>query len=308
MSLEHEAGRHRTLAIARDKLLQEIRGLPGFERFLLRAEFSQLRASAHSGPVVILNAAETRCDALIVLSEVDHVLHVPLPNVTLERSKGLQNMLKSLLGPARVISDDKRVGRRATRGCISWESVLSALWNDVVKPVLDALDFSVCDVRFPEFTAELTPFFRLRLRTDSRRFITHFLVSDWASCISSYPRGRSLRHPVSQTWGDAVRFRRLVVRPYSQHSCAPRPKTRFGIWRRSPPSDCPSTTLRRPIPTPGCGHRVEIHQGCGTELSISPNHPYGVFCWNGRGSTYLDEGCRVGPFCMPWSPRCLESH
>ena len=145
VSLEQKAGKHRTLAIERDKLLQEIRGLPGFERFLLHKEFSQLRASAHSGPVVILNAAKTRCDALIVLAELDHVIHVPLPNFTLKQSKGLQNILSSLLGPARVIPDDQRVGRPATRGCISWESVLSTLWNGMVKPVLDALDFSVCD-------------------------------------------------------------------------------------------------------------------------------------------------------------------
>jgi hypothetical protein len=96
--------------------------------------------------VVILNAAKTRCDALIVLVELDNVLHVPLPNLTLQGSKGLQNMLRGLLGPARVIPDDERVGRPATRGCISWESVLSTLWNGMVKPVLDALDFSVCDV------------------------------------------------------------------------------------------------------------------------------------------------------------------
>ena len=146
LSLEQKAGRHRTLAIERDKLLQEIRGLPGFERFLLHKEFSQLRASAHSGPVVILNAAKTRCDALIVLAELDHVIHVPLPDFTLKRSKGLQNILRSLLGPARVIPDDERAGRPATQGCISWESVLSTLWNDMVKPVLDALDFSVCNV------------------------------------------------------------------------------------------------------------------------------------------------------------------
>jgi tetratricopeptide (TPR) repeat protein len=154
VSSEKKADKHRTLAIERDKLLQEIRGLPGFKRFLLRKEFSQLRASAHSGPVVILNAAKTRCDALIVLAELDHVLHVPLPDFTLKRSKGLQNMLRSLLGPARVIPDDERVGRPATQGCISWESVLYSLWNGMVKPVLDALDFSVCDVTLLESTAD----------------------------------------------------------------------------------------------------------------------------------------------------------
>ena len=64
--------------------------LGGFEQFLLHKEFSQLRASAHSGPVVILNAAETRCDALIVLANVDHVIHVTLPNFTLQRAMDLQ--------------------------------------------------------------------------------------------------------------------------------------------------------------------------------------------------------------------------
>jgi hypothetical protein len=36
VSLQQEADRHRTLAVERDRLLQEIRRFPGFERFLLR--------------------------------------------------------------------------------------------------------------------------------------------------------------------------------------------------------------------------------------------------------------------------------
>ncbi|KAF8552793.1 hypothetical protein OG21DRAFT_1415459, partial [Imleria badia] len=104
-----------------------------------------LRASAHSGPVVFLNAAEARCDALIVIAEVDHVIQVPLPNFTFERSAGLQNMLEELLGHARAIPCDDREGGRATLRGVSWESLLSTLWNGVVKPVLDALAFSVRD-------------------------------------------------------------------------------------------------------------------------------------------------------------------
>ena len=142
-SLEQEADRHRTIAIDRDKLLQDIRGFPGFERFLLHKEFSQLRASAHSGPVVILNAAESRCDALMVLTDVEDVIHVPLPNFSLRWCKGLQKTLKSLLGPARIIRCDERTGRSVSRRQVGWESLLSDLWNGVVKPVLDALGFSV---------------------------------------------------------------------------------------------------------------------------------------------------------------------
>ena len=115
-SLQEEAGRHRSLAIERDKLLQEIRGFPGFEQSLLRKEFSQLRALAHSGPTVILNAAEDRCNALIVLADVDHAIHVPLSTFTFQRSAGLQNMLEKLLGDARVTRCDDREGKSATRG------------------------------------------------------------------------------------------------------------------------------------------------------------------------------------------------
>ena len=146
-SLEQHADRHRTLAIKRDELLQEIRRLPDFERFLLHKEFSQLRASAHSGPVVILNAAEGRCDALIILAGVEDVIHVPLPNYTLERSKGLQNKLKSLLGLARAIPRDDRHGQPVLlEAANQWTLILSPLWKCVVKPVLDALAFSVRDL------------------------------------------------------------------------------------------------------------------------------------------------------------------
>ncbi|KAF8553245.1 hypothetical protein OG21DRAFT_1464427 [Imleria badia] len=139
-TLQQEADTHRMLAIKRDKLLQEIRRFPGFEQFLLQKQFSQLRASAHSGPVVILNAAQSRCDALIVLAEMDHVIHVPLPTFTFQRSAGLQNMLETLLGHAR--SGDRKGDPAPLRG-VSWESLLSTLWNGIVKPVLDALAFSV---------------------------------------------------------------------------------------------------------------------------------------------------------------------
>ncbi|KAF8135605.1 TPR-like protein [Boletus edulis] len=141
-TLQQDADRHRKLAIERDRLIQEIRRLPGCERFFLPKDFSQLRASAHSGPVVILNAAETRCDALILLADVDHVMHVPLPNFNLQRSVGLQNMLGTLLGHARATPFDDRKGMPATRGAGSWETLLSTLFNGVIKPVLDALAFS----------------------------------------------------------------------------------------------------------------------------------------------------------------------
>ncbi|KAI9569441.1 CHAT domain-containing protein [Boletus coccyginus] len=178
-SFLQETHRHRTLAIERDKLLHEIRGFPGFERFLLYKEFSRLRASAHSGPVVILNAAETRCDALIVLADVDRVIHVPLPNFTLKQSTGLQIMLERLLGHARG---------RATRGGISWEYLLSVLWNGVVKPVLDALAFTTSGDLSRIFWCPTGPFVFLPIHAagsyDARHSQPGHTVSDFV--VSSY--------------------------------------------------------------------------------------------------------------------------
>ncbi|KAI9451099.1 CHAT domain-containing protein [Boletus coccyginus] len=134
------------LAQAQDKLLHQIRAFPGFEQFLLHKDFSQLRASAHLGPVVILNAAETRCDALVVLANVDCVVHVTLPNFTLQDSTVLQNMLRTLLGHSRDIHPDERKGKLVasahkvhsqnpqTQGGDSWEFLLSNLWKGVVRP------------------------------------------------------------------------------------------------------------------------------------------------------------------------------
>ncbi|KAG6371091.1 hypothetical protein JVT61DRAFT_10631 [Boletus reticuloceps] len=153
-TLQQEADRHRALAIERDKLLQEIRRLPGFERFLLPKDFSQLRASAHSGPVVILNAAKHRCDALIVLADVDHVIHVSLPHFTLKRAADHQILLKTFLRQAHAIRSDERDGKTVTWDRGSWESFLAPLWNGIVKPVLDALAFSVRDLTLPRFTAD----------------------------------------------------------------------------------------------------------------------------------------------------------
>ena len=70
-SLQEVTNRHTTLAIERNKLLQG---------FLLRKDFSQFRAPTYSGPAIVLNAAESRCDALVVPADLDHVIHDPLPN------------------------------------------------------------------------------------------------------------------------------------------------------------------------------------------------------------------------------------
>ena len=300
-SLQQEADRHRMLAIDRDKVLCNIREFPGFERFLLHTEFSQLRASAHSGPVVILNAAETRCDALVVLADAEDVIHVPFPNFSLRRSRGLQNALKNLLGPARIIRSDTRKGRPVSRTQINWEFLLAILWKGVVKPVLDALGFSV-----RAWTVSvLADSFIQRFQTEPRAPFAHFLVSYRAFCVSSYPCGGSLWHSVFGARAQGIRFRHFVVHPYCRCPC-PSTQIRCIIQRRSSLSFCPPAIYRWPIPPSRCGRGVGAHRGNHQEFSINANCPYGVYCRNCRGSTRADEARGLGPLCMPRSPRCCK--
>jgi hypothetical protein len=189
-------------------VVQEIRALPGFERFLLHKEFSPLRSSVHSGPVVILNAAESRCDALIVHADEEGVIHVPLSSFTLKRAGVLQNTLNGLLGPNRhgVIPHDDRNGRRALRRDISWESVLSSLWKGIVKPVLDALDFSVRVVLFLKFMVDaLMPPNRLQLPGTYHAYFgvrldpSHFFLSMQLAFTAPGSRSLDTRYPISSS-------------------------------------------------------------------------------------------------------------
>ena len=60
----------------------------------------------------------------------------------------------------------------------------------------------------------------IRLGTDSWGPITHFLVSDGPFRLSSYPRSWFLWHPAFAARAQSIRLRHLVIRPYSQYSCA----------------------------------------------------------------------------------------
>jgi hypothetical protein len=71
------------VALARewDRLVAEIRDLPGFADYLRPRRFATLAQAASEGPIVIVNLSSQRCDALIVTGEGVEVL--PLPALVL---------------------------------------------------------------------------------------------------------------------------------------------------------------------------------------------------------------------------------
>ena len=70
--------RQRELLKERDKLISQIRALPGFNRFLKFPLFDSLRSAASSGPVILVNHSDPGSDILILLHNTSpSLIHTP---------------------------------------------------------------------------------------------------------------------------------------------------------------------------------------------------------------------------------------
>ncbi|KAJ7449100.1 TPR-like protein [Mycena galericulata] len=139
-SLESSAEQSHDLAVKRNRVLQQIRALPGFERFLLSKPISELSQAAKMGPVAIVNISEYGCDALILLLDLaEEVIHVPLSNFTIHEAQAMAESLASIVGTSG--RSDRLLGSR--EGDMApdeiFSIILSGLWLKIVHPVLDAL-------------------------------------------------------------------------------------------------------------------------------------------------------------------------
>ena len=121
---QHERVCHLNLAVQR--VVTDIRKLPGLSRFLLPLLFSELQRAASGGPVIIVNASKSSCDALIVFLDRDPV-HIPL-QITQDNARDLSNEFLTLTV-------------RAKRGDVTRELsfFMRQLWNQIVSPIVDCL-------------------------------------------------------------------------------------------------------------------------------------------------------------------------
>ncbi|KAL0631679.1 hypothetical protein Q9L58_009459 [Maublancomyces gigas] len=122
-----------------NEIINDIRGLPGFERFLLPPSSKSLIAVAAEGPIVIFNATEFRSDAIIITGA--GIKSIRLGKMTYADVK--QHM-ESLPGLAR--------GKQSTYTSRNekLEQFLLWLWDVAVEPVFDELMFgAVKDANLP---------------------------------------------------------------------------------------------------------------------------------------------------------------
>jgi CHAT domain-containing protein len=129
VSTENQPQSTQQLTMQLDDVISRIRMLPGLSRFLLPQLFPDLQEAARDGPVIIVNASQYGCDALIITSTQDPV-HIPL-NVAQAEVSELSSEFQSTT--ERVGSSDHELESNKIIG------ILRKLWDCVVGPVLQAL-------------------------------------------------------------------------------------------------------------------------------------------------------------------------
>lgn len=122
-----------------EAVVATVRALPGMGGFLLPPTAAEILTHARSGPVVMVNISEHRCDAL-VLSE-DGIRSRPMPHLTPEI---IGDRVRHFL--TAVTTDCRSQFRQAReRGEQTVTETLSWLWDAVCAPVLDIVDLAPGD-------------------------------------------------------------------------------------------------------------------------------------------------------------------
>ncbi|KAJ7434940.1 CHAT domain-containing protein [Mycena latifolia] len=129
--------RYHEYAHERDKLLAHIRALTGFESFLLPRKITELSLASIGGPVVVINASEISCDALILLPGLGtDIIHIPL-ELTFEDAEKMGTSLGRVVGGTRSRLNGTREG--VPPADIQFSQILSKLWSGVAEPILRSL-------------------------------------------------------------------------------------------------------------------------------------------------------------------------
>jgi tetratricopeptide (TPR) repeat protein len=154
--LEKEARRCRVLNEEWNHALVEVRRLKGFEDFLQPKSIYKLQKASSNGPVVMINAASSGCDALIVTQE--EVKHVALSDITAEIARSLgsdmqkalshneirstHQMLEPLFQPV-DLREQRKPFLKGHTAEDTFKEVLEKLWSTVAHPVIEALSLKV---------------------------------------------------------------------------------------------------------------------------------------------------------------------
>ncbi|KAG2156326.1 CHAT domain-containing protein [Suillus clintonianus] len=139
VNVEAEASRYRRLVEDWNRVVEGIRDIEGFSRFLLPPLFSDLQHAARDGPVVVLVASKSSCDAIIVPHN-QPPMNIKL-RINLERLQHLvvklQRASQPQAAPKPAPETTPKSAPKSTH--LPLMKALTELWDDVVRPVVDNL-------------------------------------------------------------------------------------------------------------------------------------------------------------------------
>ncbi|KAH7318849.1 CHAT domain-containing protein [Rhizoctonia solani] len=144
-TLESAAQSYRRLAEEYAELIDQARELPGFENFLKPRKSNELIRAAETGPIIVVNVDQFRCDVLVIQSNSDKIVHIPLPNLSQRQLKAAREQLmlslryQHLQDRSRAIRFVKAKSQIKHKDKIA--SVLASLWYNLAKPVIDSLGY-----------------------------------------------------------------------------------------------------------------------------------------------------------------------
>jgi uncharacterized protein YaiI (UPF0178 family) len=124
---EVAATRYRRVVEDWNGVVEEIRTIEGFSRFLLPPLFSDFHEAARDGPVVMLIASRSSCDAIIIPHQQPPT-SIQLP-INFENLSGLMLALREAV--------EKEAGPKGNQPALT--KVLRKLWDVVVRPVVKKL-------------------------------------------------------------------------------------------------------------------------------------------------------------------------
>ncbi|CAE6463768.1 unnamed protein product [Rhizoctonia solani] len=138
---EQVAQRHHQIAKEYADQISYIRGLPGFSNFMKPKKAIELVAAARTGPIVVINCHESRCDALIISPGTSQVTHATLSSFTNKDARRLRGGLEKLLNGDHMRQRGILLRWKPAEKQISFKQILATLWNRVVHPVLMLLRY-----------------------------------------------------------------------------------------------------------------------------------------------------------------------
>ncbi|KAG1735366.1 CHAT domain-containing protein [Suillus occidentalis] len=127
VNVEAEDTRYRRLVEDWNRVVEEIRKIEGLSCFLLPPMFADLQEAARDGPIIVLVASKSSCDAIIILHQQ--------PPSSIQLPTNLGKLRELVLALREAIN--KEAGPTGNQPALT--KALRKLWDDVVCPVVEHL-------------------------------------------------------------------------------------------------------------------------------------------------------------------------